>query len=180
MTGTKPWRGCFHPGRHLAPPGPILGFPDSSVGKESAYNARDPGLIPGLGRSIEEGIGYPLQYSWASLEAQLVKKPPGMQETWVGKIPWRRERLLTPVLWPGEFHGLYSAWDHKELDTTERLSLYKCFTIPTYFIDSAIFYQPIKKPSLLQVKFIYTWVHFWTLYSVFFIFVYTRISTQAF
>ena len=45
----------------------VLGFPDSSVGKESAYNAGDPGSIPGLGRSSGEGIGYPLQYSWASL-----------------------------------------------------------------------------------------------------------------
>ena len=48
-------------------------FPDSSVGKESACNAGDPGLIPGPGRSAGEGIGYPLQYSWASLVAQLVK-----------------------------------------------------------------------------------------------------------
>ena len=46
--------------------------------------------------------------SWASLVAQLVKNPPAMRETWVGKIPWRRERLPTPVSWPGEFHGLYS------------------------------------------------------------------------
>ena len=38
-------------------------FPDSSVGEESACNAEDPGLIPGLGRSAGEGIGYPLQYS---------------------------------------------------------------------------------------------------------------------
>jgi len=37
----------------------------------------------------------------------------------VGKIPWRRERLPTPVFWPGEFYGLYSPWGHKELDTTE-------------------------------------------------------------
>ena len=42
----------------------------------------------------------------ASLVAQLVKNLPAMWGTWVGKIPWRRERLLTPVLWPGEFHGL--------------------------------------------------------------------------
>ena len=46
-----------------------LGFPDSSVGKESACNAGDPGSIPGSGRSTGEGIGYPLQYSWASLVA---------------------------------------------------------------------------------------------------------------
>ena len=47
------------------------GFPDSSVGKESACNAGDPGLIPGLGRFAGKGIGYPLQYSWASLVTQL-------------------------------------------------------------------------------------------------------------
>ena len=59
------------------------GFPDSSVGKESAYNAGDPGSIPGPGRFFGEGIGYPLEYSWASLVAQLVKNPPAMRETWV-------------------------------------------------------------------------------------------------
>ena len=42
---------------------------------------------------------------------------------WVGKIPWRREQLPTPVFWLGGFHGLYSPWGRKELDTTERLSL---------------------------------------------------------
>ena len=61
----------------------LLGFPDSSVGKESTCNAGDPSSIPGLGRSAGEGIGYPLQYSWASLVAQLVKNPPAMWETWV-------------------------------------------------------------------------------------------------
>ena len=66
-------------------------------------------MIPGLGRSPGEGIGYPLQYSWASLVAQLVKNLPAVWETgfdlWVGKIPWRRERLPAPVFWPGEFRG---------------------------------------------------------------------------
>ena len=56
-------------------------FPDSSVGKESACNAGDPGSIPESGRSIGEGIGYPLQYSWASLVTQLVKNLPAMRET---------------------------------------------------------------------------------------------------
>ena len=59
------------------------GFPDSSVSKESTCNAGDPISIPGLGRSPGEGIGYPLQYSWASLVAQLVKNLPAMQEIWV-------------------------------------------------------------------------------------------------
>ena len=76
---------------------------------------------------LEEGIGYPLQYSWVSLVAQLGKNPPAMWKTWVqslawvGKIPWRGERLRTPVFWPREFHGL--CMGHKESDTTEQLSL---------------------------------------------------------
>ena len=86
-----------------------------------------PSSILGMERSAEEGIGYPLWCSWASLVAQLVKNLPAMQkiwvDLWVGKIPWRRERLPTPVFWPGEFHGPYSPWGCKELDTTERLSL---------------------------------------------------------
>ena len=59
----------------------VLGFPGSSAGKESACKAGDPGSIPGSGRSAGEGIGCPLQYSWASLLAQLIKNPPAMQET---------------------------------------------------------------------------------------------------
>jgi len=66
----------------------ILGFLDSSVGKESACNAGDPSSIPGLGRSAGEGIGYPLQYSWASLVVQLVKNPPAMLETCVRSLSW--------------------------------------------------------------------------------------------
>ena len=81
------------------------GFPDSSAGKDSACNAGDPGLIPRTGRSAGEGIGYTLQYSWTLLVAQLVKNLPAVWETWVdpwvGKIPWRRECLPTPVFWPG-------------------------------------------------------------------------------
>ena len=65
-----------------------MGFPDSSVGKESTCNAGDPGLIHGLERSAGEGIGYPFQYSWASLVAQLVKNPPAMWETWVRSLGW--------------------------------------------------------------------------------------------
>ena len=64
------------------------GFPDSSAGKESTCNVGDPSSIPGSGRSPGEGIGYPLQYSWAPLVAQLVKNPPAMQETWVGSLGW--------------------------------------------------------------------------------------------
>ena len=65
-----------------------LTFPDSSVGKESACNAGDPSLIPGLGRSAGEGTGYPLQYSWASVAAQLVKNLSAMWEIWVQSLGW--------------------------------------------------------------------------------------------
>ena len=65
-----------------------MGLPGSSAGKESACNAGVPGSIPGSGRSPGEGIDYPLQYSWASLVAQMVKNPPAMQETWVWSLGW--------------------------------------------------------------------------------------------
>ena len=109
-----------------------MGFSGGSAGKESACNAGDLGWRPVLGRSPGEGIDYPLQYSWASLVAQLAKNLPAMQETWVLSLDWEdsleRERLSTPVFWPGEFHGQRrlvgcSPWDRKELDTTERLYL---------------------------------------------------------
>ena len=63
---------------------------------------------------------------WASFPGRSAGKEsawrPGL-DPWIGKIPWRREQLPTPVFWPGEFHGLYSPWGRKELDTTEQLSL---------------------------------------------------------
>ena len=66
----------------------VPGFLHSSVGKESTCNAGDPGSIPASGRSTEVGIGYPLQYSWASLVAQLVKNPLAMWETWDRSLGW--------------------------------------------------------------------------------------------
>ena len=74
MGGSKSFSSTAHP---------FGGFPDSSVGKETACNAEEPTSIPGLERFTGEGIGYSLQYSWASLVAQLVKNPPAKQETWV-------------------------------------------------------------------------------------------------
>ena len=66
----------------------FLGFPGGSAGKESACNVGDLDSIPGLGRRPGKGIGYPLQYSWASVVAQLVKNLPAMWETWVGSLGW--------------------------------------------------------------------------------------------
>ena len=66
----------------------ILMLPWELSCKESACNAGEPSSIPGSGRSAGEGIGCPLQYSWASLVAQLVKNPPAMQQTWVWSLGW--------------------------------------------------------------------------------------------
>ena len=63
-------------------------FPGSSASNESVCNVGDPGLIPGSGSSPGEGIGYPLQYSWTSLMAKMVKNLPVMQETWVWSLGW--------------------------------------------------------------------------------------------
>ena len=72
-------RACFN----SAPDSPSMAFPGSSAGKKSTCNAGDPGSIPGSGKSAGEEISYPLQYSWVSLVAQLVKNLPAMQETLV-------------------------------------------------------------------------------------------------
>ena len=105
----------------------FLAFRDSSVGKESTCNAGDPGSIPRLGRSAEQGIDNPPYYSWASRVAQLVKKIhlPGRRpgfDPWVGKIRWS-ERLPTLVSWPGEFQGMYSSWGHRVQQEWAQLSL---------------------------------------------------------
>ena len=66
-------------------------------------------------------LGASFVAQWLSICLQC--RRPGF-DTWVGKIPWRRERLFTPIFWPKEFHGLYSSWGHKESDMTEQLSLH--------------------------------------------------------
>ena len=93
-------------------------FLSSSAGKESACNAGDPGSIPGSGRSAGEGVGYPPLYSWASLVAQMVKNLPALWETWIGKIPWRREPLPNSsiLIWRNPWteeatvHGVAKSW----------------------------------------------------------------------
>ena len=91
-----------------------------SGSKESTCNAGDPSSIPGLRRSSGDGIGYPLQYSWASLVAQLVKNLPAMQETWFPSLAW--EDLLEKGM---ATHSSTRYWriprTCKELETTERL-----------------------------------------------------------
>ena len=88
-----------------------MGLPWLLRGKESTCNAGDPSSILKLGRSPGEGIGYPFQYYWTSLVAQLVKNPPAMQETWVWFLIWEdplEKGKATHFFWPGEFHGVTS------------------------------------------------------------------------
>ena len=116
-----------------------MGFPDNSVGKKSTRNAGDPGLIPGLGRSAGEGIGYPLQYSWASLVAQLVKNPPAMWETWVRSLGWEdplekemathSSTLAWKMPWMQECGGLQSMGS-QESNTTEQLHFHLAMKPP--------------------------------------------------
>ena len=90
------------------------GFPSSSIGKESACNAEDPGSIPGLGRSSGAGIGYPLQYSWASMVAKLVKNLPAMQKTWVRSLEKGTATHSSILSW----RIPWSPWGLKESDMT--------------------------------------------------------------
>ena len=115
-----------------------MGFLGSSAGKESACNAGDPGSIPGWESSLWEGIGCPLQYSWASLVTQTNENDTRVQESTrnagdLGLIPGlvrspggghdsplQYSCLETPH-WQRSLAG-YSPWGPKELDTTEWLS----------------------------------------------------------
>ena len=106
----------------------FLGFPDSWVGKESTCNAGDPRLTPGLGRSAGEGIGYPLQYSWASFVAQLVKNLPALQETWVWSLGWedpldKGNTTHSSILAWRFPQTVYSPLGCQESDMTEWLSI---------------------------------------------------------
>ena len=112
--------------------GRILIKADSSAGKESACNAGDPGSIPGLGGSAGKGIGYPLQYSWASLVAQLVKNLPAMRETWVQSLGW--EDTLEKGKATLQYSGLENSMDcivHGVAKSLTRVSTFH-FPFPGY------------------------------------------------
>ena len=127
-----------------------MGFPGGSGGKESTCNAGDLSSVSGLGRSPGGRHGNPLRFSclenpheqrslagyipWGCKESDTTERlsttiqpHPSRRcgfDPWIRKVPWRRTWQPIPVFWPGVFHGLYSQWGHKELDTTERLSLH--------------------------------------------------------
>ena len=100
---------CQYSSEIIAYPQKLEGFSDSSVGKEFTCNAADPGSIPGSGRSSRERTGYPLQYSWTSPVAQLIKNPSAMRETWVQSLGWEdppEKGKSTHSVFSGEFDGV--------------------------------------------------------------------------
>ena len=116
------------------------GFPDSSVGKQSVCNARNPGSIPGSGRSTGERTGHTLQYSSASLVAQLVKNPSTMRATCVRPLGWEdpleKGKATHSSILAWRIPWLYSPRGHKESDTTEWLSLHSLGSTPILIASS--------------------------------------------
>ena len=129
----------------------ILAFSHSSAGKESACDVGDPGSIPGSGRSRGEGIGYPLQCSWASLVTQLVKKPPAVQETCVQSLGWEdpleKGKATHSSILAWRIPWTYSPWGHKESDKIEWLSL--------SFRDTPMTQSLLKLLTLISLKPVY-------------------------
>ena len=139
-----------------------MGFPGSSAGKKSACNAGDPGSISMSGRFPEEGKGYPLQYSRASLVAQMVKNLPAMQETWVRSLGQKdllekamathSSILAWRIPWTEEPGRLQSEGLQKG-DTPERLSTAQhicvCVSFPPLkkmFIEPQIYHSEESRP----------------------------------
>ena len=94
-------------------PSKLRSFPDSSVGKESACNAGDPGSIPGSGRSTGEGIGYLLQCSWASLVHCSAGKESSSSVEDLGLIPGLERCPGEGKCYPLQYSGLENSMDCK-------------------------------------------------------------------
>ena len=129
--------------------------------KEFASNAGDPGLIPGSGRSPRGGKSYPLQYSWASLVAQLVKNPPAMWETWVQRLGWE-----DPLEKAKATHSSILAWrtpwtvqsmDRKELTKTEQTFFFYSLPSPKCNIGRIrqCVIRPVLSLSRMHLKFLH-------------------------
>ena len=92
--------------------------------KKLPTDAGNTGSIPESGRSAGEGIGYTLQYSWASLVVQLIKNPSAMRDTWVQSLSWE-DPLEKGKMTHFQYSGLENSMDcvvhldHNELNVTE-------------------------------------------------------------
>ena len=132
--------------------------PGNSTVKESSCNAGDPGLVPGPGRSPGEGIGFPLQYSWAFLVAQMVKNLPALQETWVQSLGWEdplekgmatHSRILAWRIPMNRGESPWTAWwatVHGVTKSLTQLSDFHFSFFQVYWVCDAI--QPSCPPSL--------------------------------
>ena len=143
------------------------GFPGISTGKESTCNAGDPSSIPGSGRSPGEETGYPLQYSWASPVAQLVRNPSAMRESpGIRSLHWE-DSLEKGTATHSSIPAWKIPWGRKELDTTEwlSLSLHKrqmeviCTILTSFKFESILNIQIPKTNNTQLKKFIYTHIH---------------------
>ena len=124
----------------------MLGFSSGSVGKESACNAGDPSSVPGSGSSPGEEIGYPVQYSWTSLVAQMVENLPAMQETQVQSLGCEdplEEGHSSILAWRipmdrGGWRATCSPWGHQESDMTEQLSTAQHIILMNVFLRHSV------------------------------------------
>ena len=121
----------------------------SSAGKESTCNAGDPGSTPGSGRSPEEGIGYPLQYSWASLMATLVKNLPAMQKTWVWSLGWE-----DPLEKGKATHSSILAWTVLSMGSQRARHDWETFTFTFYPLGAYNLNRKTVKTHMKKLGFI--------------------------
>ena len=131
-----------------------MGFPHSSVGKESACSAGDSSSTPGLGRSSGEGIGSPLQYSWASLVAQLVKNLPAMQESLVRFLGWEE-----PLEREGIGYPLQYSWASLVIQLVKNL-----LAMQETWVHCVGWEDPLKKEKATHSS-ILAWKIPWTILS---------------
>ena len=113
--------------------------PGSSAGNEFACNSGDPSLIPGSRRSIGEGIGYSLQYSWVSLVVQLVRNLPAMWETWVQSLGWEVQKFPVAL-----YAGILENFLNATLNLFSKLNLcYSLFLLSLCLVSWFLFSFPV-------------------------------------
>ena len=144
------------------------GFPSSSAGKESTCNAGDPSLIPGWGRFLGEGIGYPHQYSWVSMVTQTVKNPPAIPKTWVQSLGWedpQKEEMATHsrvlawrIPWTKEAGGLHTVHGVTESQTclSDEAQRWTPHCVHTLWFCQGGY--PLALPSLSLLSHYYAWL----------------------
>ena len=122
-------------------------FYDSSVGKESTCNAGDPSSIP-VSRRSAEGIGYPLQYSWASIVAWLVNNMPAMRETRVWFLGWE-DPLEKGKVTHSSFLGWWIPWTVQSMGSQSQTQLTGFHFTFTFIRSLIVHLLDLRVPCLL-------------------------------